>query len=102
VGHLPYIIGEDRYQSTLYPHTLDELIDANNLVRAVDAFIEAVDLHALKFLNTVDTDLGRPSYHPKTLAALYLYGYINGIRSSRRLEREASRNIELMWLLKKL
>ncbi|HXX85167.1 MAG TPA: IS1182 family transposase [Casimicrobiaceae bacterium] len=97
-----FIEGEDRSQATLLPEYLDDYIAEDNPVRAVDAFVEELDLKALGF-DSVDPALtGRPSYHPGVLLKLYIYGYLNRIPSSRRLEREAQRNVELMWLTGRL
>jgi len=97
-----FIEGEDRTQITLMPETLDDYIAEDNPVRAVDAFVEELDLKALGF-DSVDPALtGRPAYHPAVLLKLYIYGYLNRIASSRRLEREAQRNVELMWLTGRL
>jgi len=97
-----FIEGEDRSQATLLPEYLDDYIAEDNPVRAVDAFVEELDLKALGF-DSVDPALtGRPSYHPAMLLKLYIYGYLNRIASSRRLEREAQRNVELMWLTGRL
>src|SRR5499427_11048044 len=94
-----YVEGEDRSQATLLPEYLDDYIAEDNPVRAVDAFVEELDLKALGF-DSVDPALtGRPAYHPAMLLKLYIYGYLNRIPSSRRLEREAQRNLELIWLL---
>ena len=96
-----FIEGRDRDQATLFPERLDEAIDADNPVRVVDAFIDALDLAELGF-DVEPEATGRPSYHPATLLKIYLYGYLNQIQSSRRLERESQRNVELMWLIGKL
>src|SRR6516164_4314677 len=97
-----FIEGEDRTQITLMPETLDDYIAEDNPVRAVDAFVEELDLKALGF-DSVDPALtGRPSYHPAVLLKIYIYGYLNRIPSSRRLERETQRNVELMWLTGRL
>ena len=92
----------DRRQSTLFPECLDDWIDENNPVRVIDAFVEAVDLGELGFDGVEPAETGRPAYHPSTLLKLYIYGYLNRVQSSRRLEREASRNVEAMWLLGRL
>lgn len=97
-----FIEGESRSQSTLLPECLDDYITEDNPVRAVEAFIEELDLLALGFAGMEPAATGRPSYHPSILLKLYLYGYLNRIQSSRRLERECQRNIELMWLTGKL
>ena len=89
-------------QSTLLPECLDEWIDESNPVRAVDAFVDALDLGKLGFEGVVPEVTGRPSYHPSTLLKLYIYGYLNRVQSSRRLEREAARNLEVIWLLGRL
>lgn len=84
------------------PECLDDYLAEDNPVRAVDALIDELDLLALGFAGTEPATTGRPSYHPSILLKLYLYGYLNRIQSSRRLERECQRNIELMWLTGKL
>src|SRR6476620_10568532 len=96
-GMARFIEGRDRDQATLFPERLDEAIDADNPVRVVDAYVDALDLAALGF-DVEPEATGRPGYHPATMLKIYLYGYINQIQSSRRLERECQRNIELMWL----
>ena len=97
-----FIQGESRTQSTLLPECLDDYICEENPVRVVDAFVEHLDLGALGFDGIVPAATGRPSYHPAVLLKLYIYGYLNRIQSSRRLEREAQRNVELMWLTERL
>ena len=97
-----FIEGEDRSQSTLWPEYLDDYIAGDNPVRAVDAFVEELELKALGFEGADPADTGRPSYHPAVLLKIYIYGYLNRIPSSRRLEREAQRNVELMWLTGRL
>lgn len=97
-----FIEGEDRNQATLLPEYLDDYIAEDNPVRAVDAFVEELDLNALGFEGADPALTGRPSYHPAVLLKLYIYGYLNRIASSRRLEREAQRNVELMWLTGRL
>lgn len=95
-----YKSGENRDQSTLFPMSLDEYVESNNSVRAIDAYVETLDLHQLGFKNTqYASTCGQPAYNPADLLKLYLYGYINSVRSSRKLERETYRNIEVMWLL---
>lgn len=96
-----YVEGANRQQITLLPESLDEYIAEDNPIRVVEAFIEALDLGALGFCVT-PANTGRPSYHPAVLLKIYLYGYLNRIQSSRRLEREAQRNVELMWLTGRL
>lgn len=95
-----FVEGEQRSQLSLLPASLDEYVDAENPVRVVDAFIEELNLTELGFTGAAAT--GRPGYHPTTLLKIYLYGYLNRIQSSRRLEREANRNVELMWLTGRL
>ena len=97
-----FVEGKDRGQLTLLPECLDEWIDENNPVRAIEAFVEALDLAALGFDGVEPEMTGRPSYHPSVLLKLYIYGYLNRVQSSRRLEREAGRNFEAMWLLGRL
>src|SRR5262245_53654337 len=97
-----YIGGESRNQRYLLPETIDDYIGEDNPVRFVDAFVEKLDLEELGFERAVAAETGRPGYDPGDLLRLYLYGYLNRIRSSRRLEREAGRNLELMWLLRRL
>ena len=97
-----FVEGEDRRQSLLLPESLDDYVTEDNPVRVVEAFIDAVDLAALGFAGVRPAFTGRPAYHPSTLLKIYLYGYLNRVQSSRRLEREAQRNIELMWLTGRL
>lgn len=95
-----YKIGRNRQQAELLPPSLEEYVSPTNVVRAIDAYVESLDLESLEFSNTKNTGKdGQPAYPPAMLLKLYLYGYMNRIRSSRRLEREAQINIELMWLL---
>jgi transposase/macrodomain Ter protein organizer (MatP/YcbG family) len=97
-----FIEGADRGQSTLLPDCLEDWIDESNPVRAVDVFVDGLDLAELGFDGVEPEVTGRPSYHPSVLLKLYIYGYLNRIQSSRRLEREAGRNLEVIWLLKRL
>src|SRR6516225_9470509 len=97
-----FIEGQDRGQLILLPECLDDYVGEDNSVRVVEAFIDELDLAALGFAGVVPEATGRPSYHPATLLKIYLYGYPNRIVSSRRLEREAQRNTELMWLTGRL
>ncbi|ABE46960.1 IS1182 family transposase [Polaromonas sp. JS666] len=97
-----FIVGADRQQVTLLPECLDDFITEDNTVRVVDAFIGELDMVALGFEGATPAATGRPSYHPSVLLKLYLYGYLNRIQSSRRLERECQRNVELMWLTGRL
>lgn len=96
-----FIQGIDRQQATLFPETLDDYIAEENSVRVIDAFVDSLELIDLGF-RTIPSHTGRPGYHPTILLKLYVYGYLNQIQSSRRLEREAHRNVELMWLLERL
>jgi transposase len=97
-----FVEAADRGQSTLLPECLDDFIDEINPVRAIDAFVDALDLGELGFEGVEPAATGRPSYHPSALLKLYIYGYLNRVQSSRRLEREAGRNVEVMWLLGRL
>lgn len=97
-----FIEGEDRSQSTLFPERLDDYIGEDNPVRIVDVFVDELDLVRLGFEGASPEATGRPSYHPATLLKLYIYGYLNRVQSSRRLERETQRNVELMWLTGRL
>src|SRR5690349_6177044 len=92
----------DRGQWTLLPECLDDFIDESNPVRVIDAFVAALDLAEMSFEAVEPAATGRPSYHPSALLKLYIYGYLNRVQSSRRLEREADRNVELMWLMGRL
>jgi len=96
-----FIKGESRSQITLFPEAVDEYIEEDNPVRVIDVFVDDLDLSALGF-KTVPADTGRPAYHPGVMLKLFIYGYLNRVQSSRRLEREAGRNVELMWLLGRL
>ena len=97
-----FVEGADRRQVTLLPPCLDDYVTEENPVRVVEVFVDELDLGALGFAGVVPDATGRPSYHPATMLKLYSYGYLNRIQSSRRLEREAGRNLELMWLTGRL
>ena len=97
-----FIEGLDRSQSTLFPDRLEDWIDDDNLVRVVDVFVDELDLGGLGFGRVSPKAMGRPGYHPSILLKLYIYGYLNRVQSSRRLEREAGRNVEVMWLTGRL
>jgi len=97
-----FVEGEDRSQSTLFPERLDDYVGENNPVRVVDVFVDELDLGGLGFSRVAPLATGRPSYHPSVLLKLYIYGYLNRVQSSRRLEREAGRNVEVMWLCGRL
>jgi len=97
-----FVEGTDRSQGTLFPVCLDDWIDEDNPVRVIDAFVDRLDLGELGFEGVEPAETGRPAYHPSVLLKLYVYGYLNRVQSSRRLEREAGRNVEVMWLLGRL
>src|SRR6266478_1579123 len=97
-----FVEGADRGQSTLLPECLDEWVEESNSVRVVDSFVDALDLADLGFEGVEPAATGRPAYHPSVLLKLYIYGYLNRVQSSRRLEREAGRNLEVIWLLGRL
>jgi len=97
-----FVLGEDRNQATLLPELLDDYVSEENPVRVVDVFVDNLDLESLGFEGVTPAVTGRPSYHPAVMLKLYVYGYLNRIQSSRRLEREAQRNVELMWLTGRL
>src|SRR6185312_17259393 len=97
-----FVVGDDRSQSTLFPERLDDYLTEDNPVRAIDAFVEELDLARLGFGGIEPEATGRPAYHPATLLKIYVYGYLNRVQSSRRLERECQRNIELVWLTGRL
>ena len=97
-----FVVGEDRNQASLFPERLDDFIDEDNSVRVIDAFIESLPLGKLGFTGVEPKDTGRPAYHPSVLLKIYVYGYLNRIQSSRRLEAETQRNVELMWLTGRL
>src|SRR5215831_19068831 len=96
-----FVEGAARAQSALFPECLDDWTDEDNPVRVIDAFVDALDLAELGF-EVEPAETGRPAYHPLALLKLYIYGYLNRVQSSRRLEREAGRNVEMMWLLGRL
>jgi transposase len=97
-----FVEGEDRRQGVLLPEYLDDYVSEENPVRVIDVFVEALDLGALGFEGVMPEATGRPGYHPGLMLKIYVYGYINQIASSRRLEREAQRNVEMMWLSQRL
>ena len=97
-----FVQGESRTQSTLLPESLDDYVSDTNPVRVVDVFVDELDLGRLGFEGVDPAETGRPSYHPAVLLKIYIYGYLNRVQSSRRLEREAQRNVELMWLTGRL
>src|SRR6201746_2596914 len=97
-----FVQGADRGQETLLPECLDDWVDESNPVRAVDVFVDALELRDLGFEAVEAAATGRPAYHPSAMLKLYIYGYLNRVQSSRRLEREAGRNVEVMWLTGRL
>ncbi|MDI1289973.1 MAG: IS1182 family transposase, partial [bacterium] len=97
-----FVEGQDRRQGVLLPEYLDDYVAEENPVRVIDVFVDELDLGALGFAGVVPEVTGRPSYHPGLLLKIYVYGYINQIASSRKLEREAQRNVEMMWLTQRL
>jgi len=97
-----FVEGVDRDQATLFPECLEDWVEEDNAVRVVEAFVEGLDLGALGFSAVAPKATGRPSYHPSVLLKLYIYGYLNRVQSSRRLEREAGRNLEVLWLTGRL
>ncbi len=99
---MAYIRGEAREQTTMFPVTLDELIPADHMCRVIEAFVDRLEMAALGFVRAEPAETGRPGYDPRDLLKLYLYGYLQQVRSSRRLEAECQRNVEVMWLLGRL
>src|SRR5476651_968757 len=97
-----FVVGDDRSQSTLFPERLEDYLAEDNPVRAIDVFVDELDLVRLGFAGVEPEVTGRPAYHPATLLKIYVYGYLNRVQSSRRLERECQRNIELVWLTGRL
>jgi transposase len=97
-----FVEGVDRGQSTLFPECLEDWIVEDNPIRVIDGFVKELDLADLGFSGVAPEVTGRPSYHPSVLLKLYIYGYLNRVQSSRRLEREAARNVEVMWLTGRL
>ena len=99
---MSYICGKDRMQSLLLPETVEQYVEADHPVRAIDAFVDTLDLRKLKFKKSLPAGTGRPPYHPSDLLKLYVWGYFNRIRSGRQLEKECGRNLEVIWLLRQL
>ena len=99
---MAHLSGHDRSQLLLLPEAVDDYVAADNPVRFIEAFVDGLDLAALGFIGTVPKATGRPGYAPGDLLKLYIYGYLNRTRSSRRLEAETHRNIEVIWLLRHL
>ena len=96
-----FIEGENRHQSTLFPERVDDYVEEDSVVRVIDAFLDRLDISGLGF-KAQPAKTGRPGYHPRTMLKIYVYGYLNRVQSSRRLAREAQRNVELMWLTGRL
>src|ERR1700726_158368 len=99
---MPHISGYDRSQTLLLPESVDDYVGPENPVRFIDAFVDGLDLVATGFARVAPNTTGRPGYAPRDLLKLYIYGYLNRVRSSRRLEAETHRNIEVIWLLRHL
>jgi len=99
---MDFINGQDREQITLFPETINDFVSEDSAVRVIDAYIDSLDLGALGFSRSETKTTGRPPYHPKDILKLYVYGYMNRIRTSRRLEAESKRNLEVLWLLRQL
>jgi len=97
-----YIEGVDRNQSILFPDRLEDRIGKDNRIRLIDVFVDELDLGGLGFERVELRETGRPGYHPSVLLKLYIYGYLNRVKSSRRLEQAAGRNVEVMWLTQRL
>jgi transposase len=97
-----HVTGTHRDQTVLFPNTIDQYVDKENPVRFIDAFVDSLNLEKLGFKHSIPAETGRPSYDPSDLLKLYIYGYLNQVRSSRKLEKECHRNVEVMWLMKKL
>jgi transposase len=99
---MAHVTGQSRYQSTLFPEVLDEVVGRDDPVRVIDAFVAGLDLESLGFSKAVAEEMGRPPYAPGDLLKLYIYGYLHRVRASRRLEAETRRNVQVMWLLNRL
>ena len=99
---MAFIEGEARGQGTMFPVTLDELIPGDHVCRVIEAFVQRMDMSRLEFVRAEPAETGRPGYDPRDLLKLFLYGYLQQVRSSRRLEAECRRNVEVMWLLRRL
>src|SRR5258705_12899982 len=99
---MAHMTGQSRYQSTLFPEVLDEVVGRDDPVRVIDAFVEGLDLEELGFSKVAAEETGRPPYAPGDLLKLYIYGYLHRVRASRRLEAETQRNVQVMWLINRL
>src|ERR1700676_5415049 len=99
---MAHVTGQSRYQTTLFPEVLDEVVSIDDPVRVIDAFVDTLDLAALGFSRVAAEEMGRPPYAPGDLLKLYIYGYLHRVRASRRLEAETQRNVQVMWLINRL
>src|SRR5260370_8797067 len=99
---MAHVTGQSRYQTTLFPEVLDEVVGRDDPVRVIDAFVAGLDLEHLGFSKVAAEEMGRPPYAPGDLLKLYIYGYLHRVRASRRLEAETQRNVQVMWLLNRL
>src|SRR5580704_12719487 len=99
---MAHVSGQSRYQATLFPEVLDDVVGRNDPVRVIDAFVDTLDLAELGFSKVMAEEMGRPPYAPGDLLKLYIYGYLHRIRASRRLEAETYRNVQVMWLINRL
>ncbi|MGA3112056.1 MAG: transposase [Candidatus Bathyarchaeia archaeon] len=97
-----HVEGLNRNQTALFPEMLEGYVDEDNPVRFIDGFVDNLNLEKLGFIHSIPSDLGRPSYNPSDLLKLHVYGYLNQVRSSRKLDRQCCRNVEIMWQMKKL
>ena len=97
-----HVNGTHREQTVLFPNTIEQYVEKENAVRFIDAFVDSLNLEKLGFKHSIIAETGRPSYDPSDLLKLYIYGYLNQVRSSRKLEKECHRNLEVIWLMKKL
>src|SRR3979411_1039567 len=99
---MSHVTGASRYQATLFPEVMDEVVGRDDAVRVIDAFVDTLDLGELGFSRVAAEEMGRPPYAPGDLLKLYIYGYLHRVRASRRLEAETRRNVQVMWLLNRL
>src|SRR6202790_1495005 len=99
---MAHITGQSRYQATLFPEVLDEVVGRDDPVRVIDAFVAGLDLGEVGFSRVATEEMGRPPYAPGDLLKLYVYGYLHRVRSSRRLEAETHRDVQVMWLINRL
>src|SRR5258708_34611564 len=99
---MAHVTGQSRYQTTLFPEVLDEVVSMDDPVRGIGAFVDTLDLAALGFSKVEAEEMGRPPYAPGDLLKLYIYGYLHRVRARRRLEAETQRNVQVMWLINRL